>query len=329
MIALTLAQLAQLLAGLKLLDRSDPAVQVELEATGENVIVCAGELHLERCLKDLRERFARIGIEASEPLVPYRETISALPSISAAERKVAFGSLGRILKTSSSLAIQIRVIPLPAKFRTFLMNNKMDHTVEFVEKMLKLWIEMAEEGEFNADIEVEWKTLLDRIVCFGPNAVGPNLLINNIPDTTMSLFNHPNENSGFEYESSIITAFQLAVASGPLCAEPVVGIAVLLENFEIVETNTDQTFLPGQILSAVKEAVKQGFLEWSPRLMLAMYTCDLQTDPQYLGKVDGVLSRRRGKILSEDIKDGSTIFTLGASLSVVESFGFVDGKRFH
>jgi ribosome assembly protein 1 len=60
--------------------------------------------------------------------------------------------------------------------------------------------------------------------------------------------------------------------------------------------------------------------------MLATYTCELQTEAQYLGKVDGVLSRRRGKILSEDIKDGSTLFTVEASLPVVESFGFVDGK---
>lgn len=310
------------------MDRSDPAVKVELEATGENVIVCAGELHLERCLKDLRERYARIGIEASEPLVPYRETISELPSIQASEKKVPLDSLGRILKTTPSLVIQIRVIPLPAKFKTFLMNTRIETSEEYIKKMREVWNDIAQENEFHSEIGVDWATLLDKIVSFGPNSVGPNLLINNIGNATMSAFHQPDENTGFEYESSIISAFQLAVASGPLCAEPVVGIALLLEKFEILGYNSEQTFLPGQILSAFKETFKQGFLEWSPRLMLAMYTCDLQTDPQYLGKVDAVLSRRRGKILSEDIKDGSTIFTLGASLSVVESFGFVDGILF-
>jgi ribosome assembly protein 1 len=75
----------------------------------------------------------------------------------------------------------------------------------------------------------------------------------------------------------------------------------------------------------VKECIKQGFLQWSSRLMLATYSCELQTDPQYMGKVDAVLSRRRGRIVSEDIKDGMTLFTIGAILPVIESFGFVEG----
>lgn len=119
----------------------------------------------------------------------------------------------------------------------------------------------------------------------------------------------------------------MATLSGPLCSEPMAGIAVLLEGFETSDIDqADLSYLPGQLLSQTKDAIKQGFLQYSPRLMLATYTCELQTEAQYLGKVDGVLSRRRGKILSEDIKDGSTLFTVEASLPVVESFGFVDGK---
>ena len=32
----------------------------------------------------------------------------------------------------------------------------------------------------------------------------------------------------------------------------------------------------GSLISAVKDACKTGLLDWSPRLMLAMYTCDIQ-----------------------------------------------------
>lgn len=135
--------------------------------------------------------------------------------------------------------------------------------------------------------------------------------------------------SKFEYQSSITTAFQMATLSGPLCAEPLAGVAVLLEGFELIDSaDQDFSILPGQLLSQAKDAIKQGFLQYSPRLMLAIYTCELQTEAQFLGRVDGVLSRRRGKILSEDIKDGSTLFTVEASLPVVESFGFVDGTDF-
>jgi hypothetical protein len=47
---------------------------------------------------------------------------------------------------------------------------------------------------------------------------------------------------------------------------------------------------------------------------------------EVLGKVYGVLSRRRGEVLSERLKDGTSLFTIRATLPVVESFGFADGK---
>lgn len=40
-----------------------------------------------------------------------------------------------------------------------------------------------------------------------------------------------------------------------------------------------------------------------------------------------MLSRRRGRIVSEEMKDGTLIFTIGALLPVVESFGFAEEIR--
>ena len=45
-----------------------------------------------------------------------------------------------------------------------------------------------------------------------------------------------------------------------------------------------------------------------------------------LGKVYGVVAKRRGRIVSEEMKEGTTFFTVRALLPVVESFGFADGK---
>lgn len=84
--------------------------------------------------------------------------------------------------------------------------------------------------------------------------------------------------------------------------------------------------LGGQIISTVAEVFKSAFLKWSPRLMLAMYSCELQTPMDIVGKVYGVLNRRHGKILSEELKDGTTFFTINATMPVVESFGFADGS---
>ena len=45
-----------------------------------------------------------------------------------------------------------------------------------------------------------------------------------------------------------------------------------------------------------------------------------------LGKVYSVVARRKGRIVSEEMKEGTSFFTIRALLPVVESFGFADGK---
>lgn len=46
-----------------------------------------------------------------------------------------------------------------------------------------------------------------------------------------------------------------------------------------------------------------------------------------LGKVYGVVARRRGRIVSEEMKEGTAFFTIRALVPVVESFGFADEIR--
>jgi ribosome assembly protein 1 len=79
------------------------------------------------------------------------------------------------------------------------------------------------------------------------------------------------------------------------------------------------------MIGVTREACKQAFLEWSPRLMLAMYSCEIQATAEVLGKVYAVLARRRGRIVSEEMNDGMSHFTVTSQLPVVESFGFSDG----
>ena len=51
----------------------------------------AGEVHLETCIKDLRERFARIELQVSPPLVAFRESVfcpAEAPDLAADPAKV-------------------------------------------------------------------------------------------------------------------------------------------------------------------------------------------------------------------------------------------------
>merc|ERR1719450_1656578 len=68
--------LPKLVEGLKKLSKSDPLVVCTTEENGEHVIAGCGELHVEICLKDLREEYAQCDFVMSAPVVAYRETVT-------------------------------------------------------------------------------------------------------------------------------------------------------------------------------------------------------------------------------------------------------------
>merc|ERR1711981_1279443 len=70
-------ELPKLVEGLKKLSKSDPLVVCTTEESGEHVIAGCGELHVEICLKDLREEYAQCEFTVGDPVVAYRETVSA------------------------------------------------------------------------------------------------------------------------------------------------------------------------------------------------------------------------------------------------------------
>merc|ERR1719343_1312131 len=71
-------ELPKLVEGLKKLSKSDPLVVCTTEESGEHVIAGCGELHVEICLKDLRDEYAQCEFTVSDPVVSYRETVSEL-----------------------------------------------------------------------------------------------------------------------------------------------------------------------------------------------------------------------------------------------------------
>ena len=85
-----------------------------------------------------------------------------------------------------------------------------------------------------------------------------------------------------DFSDKISYAFQLATAQGPLCNEPVQGIAVFLEEVSVLSSDDEASGrdqlgrLTGEVIKTVRESIRQGFLDWSPRLLLAMYSCEIQ-----------------------------------------------------
>jgi ribosome assembly protein 1 len=57
--------------------RADPSVEFYVTKKGEQILSTCGEVHLEKCLNDLRKDFAPdIKFEIGEQIIPFKETIT-------------------------------------------------------------------------------------------------------------------------------------------------------------------------------------------------------------------------------------------------------------
>ncbi|OVA03255.1 Translation elongation factor EFG [Macleaya cordata] len=398
------ADMGALMRGLRLLNRADPFVEVSVSATGEQVLAAAGEVHLERCIKDLKDRFARVSLEVSPPLVSYKETIEGDGCTFLENLKIMSGSLDCIEKTTPNgrCVVRVQVIKLPLAL-TKVLDESSDLLGDILEgkpgqrnqlsatqrednsivddspiEALKKRIMDAIEGD-SASKEIDkdkadkcrslWLQVLQRIWAIGPRQVGPNILL--VPDSKggngdgsilIRGSSHVSERLGFvdektsaiensletssllcteaeSLESSVLSGFQLATAAGPLCDEPMWGLAFLVEAYIIpVESQSNESDLStqladqygiftGQIMTIVKEACRAAVLQKKPRLVEAMYFCELNTPTEYLGPMYAVLARRRARVLKEEMQEGSSLFTVHAYVPVTESFGFADELR--
>lgn len=384
---------AALEAGLQRLYRSDPTVEVQVQETGEHVIVALGELHLERCIKDLKERFAKVPVSISEPLVGFRESVLD-GTITSFQESVVFkdllGSGAEVAKEDDkgaksgtdrlnpkvatattpdgSVTLKLRALPLPSStaqlleessdvLKRLVSSKKADSDDVVSDDVVVEAEESAEEVvSFTQQLEDTlrdsndpfWKGLaLNRIWSCGPRRIGPNLLVNNIADyqAATALFgSHGSKDVGAtdanllplqKLENSIVTGFQMATAAGPLCEEPVWGVAFVIdavvftdktdESDSTEEEKTEESKygpLTGQIISTMRTACRVAFVKQPVRLVEAMYECTVQCQAEQLGKLYSVISKRRGDVFSEELSDGTALFTVQAHLPVVESFGF-------
>jgi ribosome assembly protein 1 len=74
--ALNVDEMDSLKSGLLKLNKSDPSVLFFINKKGEFILSTCGEVHLERCIKDLNDDFCPgVELKVSEPIIEFRETI--------------------------------------------------------------------------------------------------------------------------------------------------------------------------------------------------------------------------------------------------------------
>ncbi|XP_015679952.1 elongation factor 2 [Protobothrops mucrosquamatus] len=287
------ADLPKLVEGLKRLAKSDPMVQCIIEESGEHIIAGAGELHLEICLKDLEEDHACIPIKKSDPVVSYRETVC---------------------EESNQLCLS----KSPNKHNRLYMKARPfpDGLAEDIDKGdVSSRQELKQRARYLAE-KYEWDVSEARkIWCFGPDGMGPNILV----DITKGV-QYLNE-----IKDSVVAGFQWATKEGVLCEENMRGV-----RFDIQDVTLHADAIHrggGQIIPTARRVLYASALTAQPRLMEPIYLVEIQCPEQVVGGIYGVLNRKRGHVFEESQVAGTPMFVVKAYLPVNESFGFTADLR--
>merc|ERR1712160_111561 len=285
--------LPKLVEGLKKLSKSDPLVVCTTEESGEHVIAGCGELHVEICLKDLREEYAQCDFIMSDPVVSYRETVGCLST-------------------------QTCLSKSPNK------HNRLYITAEPIDEELSKAIEDGPAGP-KADPKERAKLYRDKfdwdensarkIWGWGPETDGANLVVDQT--TAVQYMN--------EIKEHVHSAFQWTTKEGPLCEENMRGIRF---NMMDVTLHTDSIHRgAGQIMPPTRRCCFAAELTAKPTLQEPVFLVEITCPQAAMSGVYNCMNLRRGCVFEENPRAGTPLVQVKAHLPVSESFGFVAALR--
>jgi len=347
------ADLGALTSGLQLLNQADAHVQVIVSEAGEQLLVTAGEVHLQRCILDLKESFAKCEISVSEPIVPFRETIVKPPDTDMVNENIEVvkknedtedgedPSLVKVETINKQSRMTLQAFPLPTNLTNLLEQNSellkaLDRDRSgssgslLSSRTMEQINDLRQQISALLDCDPDLRGLGDSIWCVGPRRCGPNILINCVENYSRGSLWSPQpdrSDSRSELDSSVVNGFQLATLAGPLCEESLMGVAMVVREWEVSREGVDKGALSGQVMGNVKDGCRKAFQARPQRLMTAMYSCTIQVRAEVLGKMFGVLSKRGGRVVQEEMIEGSGVFNVVANLPVIESLDFGNELR--
>ncbi|KAL2331092.1 hypothetical protein Fmac_018673 [Flemingia macrophylla] len=265
-----------------------------MSETGEHIISAAGELHLEICLKDLKDDFMNgAEISISDPIVSFRKTVI--------ER-----SCRTVMSKSPNKHNRLYMEARPMK----------DGLVEAIDEEKigpgvdpKIGSKILSE-EFGWD-----KDLAKKIWCFGPEGKGPNMVVD-----TCKGAQYLNE-----IKDSVVAGFEEVSRKGPMAEENIRGVC-----FEICDVVLHADAIHrggGQIIPTARRVFCAAMLTAKPRLLEPVYLVELQAPEQALGGIYSVVNQKRGHVFEEIQRPGTPIYNVKAYLPVIESFRFNQSLR--
>lgn len=287
--------LPKLMEGLKRLAKSDPLVQCSTSRTGEHVIAGAGELHLEICLKDLRDDFMKgAPIKVGKPVVSFCESVSG-------------ESVQTCIAKSPNKHNRIYMTAEPTGEEFCQHIDAGDLKIDGDTKLRARYIA----DTFNWDIVDARK-----IWAFG---CPPDAKCNVMVDATKGV-QYLNE-----IKDSMVGAFIQGTAAGIICEEPMRGIRFNVDDITLHADSIHRG--AGQIMPPCKRALYACQLNSEPIIYEPMYLCDITVPQNAIAGVYSTLSNRRGVVEGKEDRPGTPLSKIKAFLPVLESFGFTSLLR--
>ena len=276
---------------IELMDRlsiDDPNLVTKVnKETGEYLLSGMGELHLEIAVKFLKEFGGGLELLTSQPLVVYRETASA-------EGVVAMAK-----SPNKHSKFWVQVLPLE------------QNVVDLMESGGLF------EAMGNKRITESLRNDAGWSAQEAKNVWGLEEHKNILVDLT----------KGIQYlresKETVSSGFRWAAKNGPLCDEPIRGVKVKLLDAKLHEDPVHRG--PAQLMPAMKRAVWGSFLTAKPVLSEPIYKIGVSVPQQFVGDVIGLITRKRGRIVSSEQKGPITNVT--GYLPVSETFGLSADMR--
>jgi elongation factor 2 len=289
------SDLPKLMEGLKRLAKSDPLVQCLTAPTGEHIVAGAGELHLEICIKDLKEDFMKgAPVKISDPVVSFCETVTEETSMTCCSKSP--NKHNRIYLTAEPMSEELC--------------KAIDDKTISPDQENKVRARMLAD-EFKWDI-----TEARKLWTFG---CPPDAVANVLVDTTKGV-QYLNE-----IKDSMVGAFIQASAAGIFCDEAMRGVRC---NVMDVTLHADAIHRgAGQIMPPTKRCMFACQIKSGPSLLEPMYLVDIVVPNNAISGVYNTLSARRGIVDGQEDRPGTPLCKVKAFLPVLESFGFTQLLR--
>jgi elongation factor G len=124
-----------------------------------------------------------------------------------------------------------------------------------------------------------------------------------------------------EYIPAVIDGVEEAIKGGVLAGYPMVDVKVEVVDGTFHEVDSSELAFKMAGIFAMKDAVKKA----NPILLEPIMKVEVTTPDEYQGDLLGDVNRRRGKIVSIEAKDTSTV--LSAEVPLAEMFGYATAIR--